>query len=116
MKERRKTKRINEADKATIVLNSEICNQQVKKVYHVLTKDLSTRGIKIPINTFIPVDTSVKIQISLENPTNLIYTNGKIRWVNRLYNQELYEAGIELLDMTPDNAKILEKHIRGTKE
>jgi hypothetical protein len=115
LKEKRRTKRIKEADKATIVLNSEIGNQQIKKVYHVLTKDLSTRGIKIPINTFIPVDTSVKIQISLENPTKLIYTNGKIRWVKRLYNQQLYEAGIELVDMTPYQSEILEKHIRKTE-
>ena len=46
MKERRKTKRINEADKATIVLNSEICNQQVKKVYHVLLKTYPPEVLK----------------------------------------------------------------------
>ena len=115
MKERRRTRRTKKADKATIVLNSEVGNQRIKKIYHVLTKDLSIKGIKIPIDTFIPVDARLKIKIFIENPPRLIFTNGKIRWIKSLYNHELYETGIEFVDMTPDNAKILEKHIQAEK-
>lgn len=111
LKEKRRTIRIKETNQATILLTSKFGNQQIKKLYKALTKDLSARGIKIPIDTFIPVGTSLKIKITFENPTRLIQTNGKIRWIKCLYDQELYEIGIEFVDMTPENVKILEKHI-----
>jgi hypothetical protein len=116
LKERRRTIRIKEADKATIVLYSEFGKKQIKKIYQVLTKDLSVKGIKIPIDTFIPVGASLKIMILLENPTRFIHTNGNIRWIKCLHDQELYETGIEFVGMTQENVKILEKHIRGTEE
>lgn len=112
MKERRRTKRIKEEDKVTISINSEVNNKKIRKTYHVLTKDISTNGFRIPVDAFIPVNTVLKIKITLENPARLIYAIGKVQWVRNLYNQEIYETGIEFIDMPPYQAGILEKHIR----
>lgn len=112
MKGKRRTNRIIKADKATILLKSEVNNQQIEKIYHVLTEKLSVKGIKIPIDAFIPVDTSLKIEIFLENPTRVIFTNGIVRWIKCLYDQELYEVGIEFVDMSPEDVITLEKLVR----
>ncbi len=78
------------------------------KIIHHLTQDISLTGIKIQCNLFIPVNTLLKIELSLRKPVRVISVSGRVRWIRALYKDELYEMGIEFVDTSQEAIRILE--------
>ena len=111
MKERRKEKRIKEESKVTFKLLSDDKLPRGKKIFYTLTKDISSGGIRIQTDTFLPINTLLKIELLLTNPPRSITAFGKVRWVKNLYDDELFEMGLEFVDTTPDSIMALMEHI-----
>jgi len=115
-KERRKANRIKKEDRVTITPVYQFEAQQRKRFFNILSKDISLTGVKIQTDTFFPVDTILKIEISLTNPPRSISANGKVRWVKILSARELFEIGCEFVEMSIHDTKILKDYIRKLKE
>ena len=109
--EKRKAKRIIEENKVKITPISKDKLPSGKKIIYPLTKDISMGGVKILTNTFLPINTFLRIELSLKNAPRLIIAIGKVRWVKTHYAEELFETGIEFMEMSPGSNNVLKKHI-----
>lgn len=111
MSEKRRAKRIKKEAKVTITLISSDDLPHGTKIIHHLTKDISSVGIKIQTNTFLPINSMIKIELSLTDPLRLVSAIGTVRRVKTLYADELFEAGIEFVDTSKEIIDILKEHI-----
>ena len=109
--EKRKTKRVKKESKITIKVISEDTIPRNKQIIYHLTKDISSRGVKIQTNTFLPINTLLKIELSLTSPPRVVKAIGRVRWVKSRYADEKFEMGIEFIDTPKESIKALSKHI-----
>jgi hypothetical protein len=116
MKEKRRARRINERAAAAISLASLDYPPFGKKIAHCLTEDISIKGIKIQCEKFFPINSTLKIQLSLREPTRQINVLGKIRWVKKLKACEGFEMGIEIVGTSKEDLGVLKRHIDESPE
>jgi c-di-GMP-binding flagellar brake protein YcgR len=112
MAERRRAKRKKEKAEVTVSIinpNDPLANS---KITHHLTKDISLAGIRIQSQTFIPMNSMIKIELSLGEPASLISALGRVRWVKCLYEAELFEMGIEFVETSREVIRQLKSHIQ----
>lgn len=109
--EKRKAKRVKKESKITITMLSEEAVPRNKKIIYQLTKDISLKGVKIQTNTFLPINTLLRIELSLTKPPRVIKGMGRVRWVKSRYADEKFEMGIEFVDTPKDQIRALSKHI-----
>lgn len=116
MSEKRRATRIKEEASVSINLVSKEALVPGKKISYHLTKDISSTGIKILTNTFLPIKSLLKIELSFIKPPKLFSAFGEVRWVKTRYADELFEIGIEFVNTPEEVIKILKEHIKKTKE
>lgn len=109
--EKRKAKRVKKESKIIIKVISEDVVPRNKKIIYHLTKDISSKGVKIQTNTFLPINTLLKIELSLTKPPRVIKAIGRVRWVKSRYADEKFEMGIEFVDTPKESIQALSKHI-----
>ncbi|MGB6340757.1 MAG: PilZ domain-containing protein [Candidatus Aminicenantaceae bacterium] len=114
MKERRKSRRTKEGNRVEIKPVSEDKGHPGKNNGFSITDDISLYGIKVMTEPFFPVDSLLKIDLSLAKTKKIVTMTGKVRWIKSLGNN-LNELGIEMVDTTKDNIKILFEHLITTK-
>ena len=102
MIDKRREKRIKEENKliCEIVSCDEILKQ--KKIFFTLTKDISLGGVNIRTDTFLPVETVVKMELSLPKMQKIVCIKGKVKWAKSLYGDEVFEIGLEFVDTSPN--------------
>lgn len=110
MKKRRKEGRRKEGKKITIELKHDDKIHTDEKISFALTENISICGIKILSDKYFPVDSLVKISLTLAKTEKIVNTAGKVRWVNQLSDQ-LWEIGIEIIDASMDTIKVLIEHL-----
>lgn len=71
-------------------------------VLYAQIKDISVGGVKIWTSIYIPLDTPIKLKITLPKLEEVIGPIGKVVWGNPLENSDLYEMGIEFETTQPD--------------
>lgn len=116
MEEKRKERRLKEENKVKISVFSRDKSTHVKGNFFALTKDISLNGLKIHTDEKLEIDTVLKIEIALAASKKLISVIGRVKWVSRLYEGEVFEAGIELIDTPPDRVLSLLDHLYGEKK
>ncbi len=116
MVEKRREERLLQENEISITIASKGRNGLSGKTKYHLSQDISAHGARIQSNTFLPVDTLIKIQLTLRNPPRLMTAVGKVRWVRSLYKDESYEAGLEFVDTSPDTIQQLADHIAGMQK
>jgi c-di-GMP-binding flagellar brake protein YcgR len=116
MPDKRRENRVAEETKVTIKILPEDNYAHDKTVVYALTKDISSGGIKILTDKMLPVDTLLQIELTLTKLRKLVTLNGKVRWVNRLYDDDVFEMGIEFIDTAPESVILLLENIYGSKE
>jgi hypothetical protein len=115
MYEKRKSKRLKQENEITIkVVSSEESLLRKKVIYH-MSKDISSTGTRIRTNIFLPVDTLLRIQLTLKDPPRMVTALGKVRWVRSLYGDESFEEGLEFTDTSEETIRLLADHILGEK-
>jgi len=116
MKEKRRAKRINERAEVAISPASPDDPHLDKKIAHCLTEDISIKGIRIQCEKFFPINSILKIQLSLKEPTRLINVFGKIRWMRKLKACDVFEMGIEIVGTSKEDLGALKRHIEESPE
>ncbi|HOX16296.1 MAG TPA: PilZ domain-containing protein [Smithellaceae bacterium] len=97
----RKEKRLEEENEITISVIGGGENLPIEKIISTLSKDISASGARIQSNSFLPVDTPLKIKVMLKNPLQIITVFGKVKWIRSRSGDSFYEAGVEFFN-TPD--------------
>ena len=59
---------------------------------------------------FFPIDSLLKIDLSLAELYEPLKLKGKVKWI-RSHEEDLYEIGIEFLDASPEHMKALVDHM-----
>jgi len=97
----RKEKRLEEENEITISVVGGGENLPKDKIISTLSKNISASGARIQSNSFLPVDTPLKIKVTLKNPLQIITVFGKVKWIRSRSGDSFYEAGVEFFN-TPD--------------
>jgi c-di-GMP-binding flagellar brake protein YcgR len=116
MKEKRKENRIIEEDKVVLSLVPEGNVPGSAETYHSLyslTQDISAGGVRIITDSPLPVDSNVRFEIALSKTRQLIHGTGKVRWLNRLFEDRVFEAGLEFTELGPEGVGAILEHIYG---
>jgi len=111
MEDKRREKRIKEENKLICEILSCNNNLKHKKIFYTLTKDISLGGVNIQTDTFLPIDTVVKIELSLPKMHKIVCVKGKVKWAKSLYSDEVFELGLEFVDTPPDIITSLIGHL-----
>lgn len=115
MPEKRRAKRLKKKVKITIKLASSDDELTGCKFFHRLTKDISLVGIGFQCNTFIPMNSLLKIELFVSKPVRIITAFGRVRWIRDLYDGELFEMGVEFVDTSSEVIRILKRYIEDTQ-
>jgi hypothetical protein len=102
MENKRRGRRVREENKLVCEIVSDNKALNCKKVFYTLTKDISLGGVNIRTDTFLPVDTVVKMELSLPKIHKIVSIRGKVKWARGLYNDEVFEIGLEFIDTPPN--------------
>ena len=113
MKERRKEPRRKEENQVMISPVSGEDWPNGKNFLKILTQDISTGGLCLLCDTRLPILTPVKVRLVLSRSHEVLNLKGIIRWITPVYEDELFEVGIEFQDIPPPKALLLLKHIYG---
>jgi c-di-GMP-binding flagellar brake protein YcgR len=109
--ELRKAERLNEEHKITITIVSEDENLPKEKIRYKFSKDISDSGIKIQGNVPLPVDTILKIDLTLQSLRQKITALGKVKWVEFNTEDGSFEAGVEFVDTSSEAIWKIEDYI-----
>ncbi len=116
MEEKRRNPRLIQENAVTLKI-IPVGKQQVhKKVLYHLSKDISASGARIRADTFLPVGSRIKIQLTLNDPVRMITALGKIKWTRSLYGDDSCEAGVEFVDTPVDVIEQLADYVSKTNK
>jgi hypothetical protein len=76
-----------------------------------LTSDISVGGAKIITNRLFPVGTLIKIHMTLSRSRQTLHLDGRVKWVKCLYDEDLFEMGVEFIHDLPETALALIRHM-----
>jgi hypothetical protein len=110
MREKRKEERLRDVNKITITVIDEE-KLPGNKTFHDQSDDISLSGAKIQSNIYLPVDTLVKIDLTLTTVHQHITTFGKVKWTRTIVKNKSYEAGVQFVNTTRKAAKKLQNYI-----
>jgi len=116
MSEKSKEKRVEEENKIAIKLLPEDKYQHDKNIVFALTKDISSGGVKIITDKMLPIDTMLKIELTLAKMRKLVEATAKVRWMSRLYDDDVFEMGLEFIDTPAESVMLLLEYIYGLEE
>jgi Tfp pilus assembly protein PilZ len=114
MREKRKESRKKEENKITIAPHYPDSPSQEEKTVLAFTQDISPGGVRVITDTPFPVGTDVEIKIVLSRTRDVIDLYGKVRWASNISGEDLFEMGIEFMDVDRNKSMLLLKHIYGT--
>jgi len=109
--ELRKARRLNEEHEITITIVSEGENLPKEKILYKFSKDISESGIKIQGNIPLPVDTLLKIDLTLKSLRQKITALGKVKWTEFNIEDGSFEAGVEFVDTSSEAIQKIEDYI-----
>jgi hypothetical protein len=110
-KEKRKEPRREDELPVEIEILSDETNPGPTRVLYAQIKDISAGGVKIVTSVYIPLDTPIKLKITLLKLGETIGPVGKVVWGNQIENSDLYEMGIEFENTQPDILCVLLEYI-----
>jgi c-di-GMP-binding flagellar brake protein YcgR len=108
--ERRRDSRIHEEDKVVIELLTNGRPPTDKTIINALTKDISPGGVRLTTDMLLPVNTLLKMEIVLSQRRRAVHAMGMVRWARSIYEEELFEIGIEFTQISPDDKMLLLEH------
>ena len=111
MSEKRKASRLKEDNEVTIVVVSGRDPLPKEKIIYNSCKDLSVSGARINAHILLPVDTLIKIDITLKTVHQMITVMGKVKWIKIICNDESYEEGVEFVNTADEAIKKLKDYI-----
>jgi hypothetical protein len=111
MDERRRAQRLEEENEITITIVSGGENHPKEKFIYNHSKDISVSGARIQAHIFLPVNTLLKIEMTLKTLRQMITVIGKVKWIKVVFEDESYEAGVEFVNTAGEAINKLENYI-----
>lgn len=109
MREQRRENRLPEEDK--VVLNYPTGPSAPSFI--ALTRDISPGGVRLLAGIPIPIDARVRLEIALTGSRRLFRAAGTVRWMNRLFEDAVFEMGLEFTEVDPESVGVLLEHVYG---
>jgi c-di-GMP-binding flagellar brake protein YcgR len=109
--DRRKDLRVEEENQVTFSVLIEEESQKYRKISHCLTRNISLNGAMISGDTFLPVGSNVTLELLLAGHYEAITLVGKVRWVRVMPSDDVFEAGLEFVDVPPNGVSALNAHL-----
>lgn len=97
MSDRRKAQRLDRKGEVTMRVISGGNTLTKGNIIYNFSKNVSESGAKIQVNSFLPLETLLNISITLYNPLQTVTALGKVKWINSVFADEFYEAGLEFV-------------------
>jgi len=79
--------------------------------HHKLSKDVSIKGIRFLSDQFLPVGGHIKVGLQLEEGEMPVEFICKVVWNHSLYDDEFYEIGAEICDISKESHDKLNTYI-----
>lgn len=111
MKAARKAERLDEENEIVITILSEIKNPPQGKIIYNYSQDISMTGTRIQGNVILPIDTLLKIDLTLKNSKQTVTVLGRVKWSKPVYDGKYFDAGVEFVDTPEESIKILGDYI-----
>jgi PilZ domain len=111
MYEKRRAPRLKEDNEVTIFVVSGREPLPREKVIYNRCKDFSESGARINAHILLPVDTLIKIDITLKTVHQMITVMGKVKWIKIICDDESYEEGVEFVNTADEAIKKLKDYI-----
>jgi hypothetical protein len=111
MDERRRAQRLEEENEITITIVSGGEKPPKEKIIYNYSKDISVSGARIQAHIFLPVDSLLRIEMTLKTLRQMIIVLGKVKWIKVIFEDESYEAGVELFNTSSEAIKKLTEYI-----
>jgi c-di-GMP-binding flagellar brake protein YcgR len=108
--------RVGEEDKVTVEILGGGGEPSEDRVINALTKDISPGGVRIMTHVRIPAGARLRLEIVLSRRRRLIKVNGVVRWARSIYEDDLFEMGVEFSDLTPEDRVCLLEHIYSRRD
>ncbi|MCX6573174.1 MAG: PilZ domain-containing protein [Candidatus Aminicenantes bacterium] len=115
MKDRRRDVRLIEENKVVISLMTGEVRLGVPVVFYSLTRDVSMGGLRIMTGASLEAGSRVRVDLTLSRSRKRIQAVAEVRWARGLYAGEVFEAGLQFVDLDPDAEFALMDHIFGGK-
>jgi len=113
MRERRREERVLEEDKVVLRVVPDDAGTGGASPLVSLTRDISPGGVCLVTNTFVPEGARVRLEIALTGSRRLVHGTGTVRWVNRLFEDDIFETGVEFAEIDPESIGAILVHIYG---
>jgi len=113
MKNRRKEPRRKEENQVGLSLSSGSPLPNGQESIQVLTQDISTGGLSFLTDVPLEVQSRMVVRLVLSRTRKVLELEGEVRWVTPVYDDELFEVGIEFKGIPPSKALLLLKRVYG---
>ena len=113
---KRKEGRYKEENVAVITYISDDSRFDKSKTFQAFTQDLSSRGVNLLCATFFPEGSMLQIKLTLSKSRKILDLKGQVRWIRDVQDGEVYEMGIEFMEILPQKTLILMEHIFGKEK
>jgi len=110
---KRREKRFKETNKVIIHYAQEKANSVDYAETNAETHDISLGGARIRAAKLFPVGSVIRIQIDLAKTGEAIKVDGKVKWTNKIEDEDLYEMGVEFLHQISKTVLSLIRHLYG---
>ena len=75
------------------------CKTSVVEVFAgYLAQDISSGGLRVRVNEFMPVGARLKVQVQLEDQGKVYVLDGKVVWVRQLACSDGCQIGLEFVE------------------
>ncbi len=109
--ERRGDSRVSEEDRISVeILSGENPSAELPPI-NALTKDISPGGVRIMSSVKLEAGTRVRLEIVLSSRRRMITVNGVVRWSRNIYEEDLFEMGVEFAGLSPEDRLNLLEHV-----
>lgn len=65
-----------------------------------LTRDVSEGGIRVLLDKFVPLNTSIELEFSPSRLSEVVHTVGKVVWARLMPYSERYQLGLEFQEIS----------------
>jgi len=102
-KDRRREDRVSAENKVVLEPLVGSPDKPESQPYCVLTEDISPGGCRVLSSQSFPAATLLSVELPLSKVKKMIKTKGEVRWVRSVEDGELFEMGIEFIDLPPES-------------
>lgn len=108
-REKRKEKRLDEENKVILKLLSDKGGED--EIYYAFSQDISPGGIKVITDSPFSVKTRFEVEVALPGEKRVIKGLAEVRWVKSRPEGDIYEMGLEFVELDDQNRIHLLEHV-----